>query len=218
MGLFAHFLLAYSVTYRHQSLFRDGGCIQKRKISINLSIISQSKILLESLVFSPVGQFEKSTCQLFPSRFIGLHLREMEKMRSLGVSSLGGTAELDSQYRSKSRTGHKLLKLHGHSHNIGQQQPQHGEKKTSASRPISMITLSDGSVSSLSCATTSASNSSNSSSEQRSNASSNASSSAFIGPNGKVAPEVLKQIAGFNKGKLPASRDVFTTPFACLFI
>ncbi|VDK40732.1 unnamed protein product [Taenia asiatica] len=67
----------------------------------------------------------------------GLHLRELEKVRSRGVNSFGGTTESDSQYRLKSRTGHRLRKLHGHSHNIGQQHSQNEEKKTSTSRPIS---------------------------------------------------------------------------------
>ncbi|VDM21943.1 unnamed protein product [Hydatigera taeniaeformis] len=158
---------------------------------------------------------------MLPLGFIGLQLRELEKVRSHGVNSLGGTTERDSQYRSKSRSAHKLRKLHGHGHNVSQQHPHHPEKKTSTARPISMITLSDGSMSSLSCTTTSASNSSNSSSEQRSSASSTASSSAFLGPNGKFDLLNVLLSAVFTGGSLQhaaprrrVSNDASTTPVA----
>uniref|UniRef100_A0A915EZR7 Dedicator of cytokinesis protein 9 n=1 Tax=Echinococcus canadensis TaxID=519352 RepID=A0A915EZR7_9CEST len=130
----------------------------------------------------------------------GLQLRELEKVSSHGVSSLGDATGCDSQYRLKSRTSHKLRKLHGHNHNSGHQQPRQTNKKAPIARPSNMTTLSDGSISSLSCPTTSTSNSSNSSSERRSNASSiSSSSSTFIGPDGKVAPE---KIAVFTGGSL----------------
>uniref|UniRef100_A0A158QG89 PH domain-containing protein n=1 Tax=Hymenolepis diminuta TaxID=6216 RepID=A0A158QG89_HYMDI len=131
----------------------------------------------------------------------GLQIRELEQVVDHGdLAKDDADSQRDSQRqrRHKTRTGHKLKMLHSG----GNQQSESGKKVTIVGRPESLNTQqsSDGSVSSLSLATNSTNSSNSETRSATSGSTASTASSAFLGPNGKVAPEVLKQIAGFNKG------------------
>lgn len=141
-------------------------------------------------------------CSLFP----GLQIRELEQVvdhRDLAKDDADSQRDSQRHRRHKTRTGHKLKMLHSG----GNQQSESGKKVTVVGRPESLSTQqsSDGSVSSLSLATNSTNSSNSETRSAASGSTASTASSAFLGPNGKVAPEVLKQIAGFNKGKLSIS-------------
>ncbi|KAM7539379.1 hypothetical protein Aperf_G00000050196 [Anoplocephala perfoliata] len=131
----------------------------------------------------------------------GLSIHELEQLGDRGAMKDGTESQRDRRHR-KSRSSHRLRKHH--SSDNGSHHFRSSKKISVVGRPESLNThSSDGSVSSLSLATASTNSSNSSASERKSAASASSkstASSAFIGPNGKVAPEVLKVIAGFNKG------------------
>nr|CDS26410.2 Dedicator of cytokinesis protein 9 [Hymenolepis microstoma] len=130
----------------------------------------------------------------------GLQIRELEQVDRIGHTKDDSDSQRDSQqqHHRKSRTSHKL-KLH---HNGSSQHSDSIKKVTVVGRPENLKTqqFSDGSVSSLSLMTNSTNSSNSETRSTTSGSTTSTAASAFLGPNGKVAPEVLKQIAGFNKG------------------
>ncbi|VDN96158.1 unnamed protein product [Rodentolepis nana] len=130
----------------------------------------------------------------------GLKIRELEQVERSSHTKDDSDSQCDSQQqrRRKSRTSHKLKLLH----HGGSLQGDSGRKVTVIERPENLKTqhFSDGSVSSLSLVTNSTGSSNSEMRSTTSGYTTSTASSAFLGPNGKVAPEVLKQIAGFNKG------------------
>lgn len=167
-----------------------------------ISAISVFFLVYQLQLFDLMFIIQSICCTSF---FQGLLIHELEQVGDLGTIKDVTESERD-QRRRKPRSSHKLRK-----HHTGGNGSQHfgsGKKVSVVGRPESLNThSSDGSVSSLSLATTSTNSSNSSTSERRSAASSSTTStasSAFIGPNGKAAPEVLKLIAGFNKGELTA--------------
>uniref|UniRef100_A0A5K3FIG7 PH domain-containing protein n=2 Tax=Mesocestoides corti TaxID=53468 RepID=A0A5K3FIG7_MESCO len=115
----------------------------------------------------------------------GLQLKSLRQTDNAGGAEGESVTDSSRHHRAK---GHKLHKIHNKKH------------APVTSRPNSLVLPegSDGSVSSMSLVTTSSIASGDK--ESCTSADRRSAASSYIGANGKVAPEVLKQIAGFNQG------------------